>query len=189
MINEESWKEIANIFIGDTEGFYLYKSGPVLVSFFNERLGYKDQYGQGLPSRWAYVVKRFEGLVSENAINRFFSSTLSSPFIMQDLQGTEGEALEAAEKVKGEYSRILRINGYMLVGRGSEYQLIKINTDLEKIGEGGFAEVFKQHSTDLRLRNCKRLCHRKRNQKPLSKRIQHHEIASGSSWCIGGVRF
>ena len=31
-----------------------YRSGPILVSFFND-LGFRDRYGKGFPSRWAYT--------------------------------------------------------------------------------------------------------------------------------------
>lgn len=40
-----------------------YRSGPQLVQFFN-KLGGKDQYGQGFPSRWIYTdekLKKFNG--------------------------------------------------------------------------------------------------------------------------------
>lgn len=34
-----------------------YRSGPKLVQFFN-RLGFRDAYGQGFPSRWAFTDER-----------------------------------------------------------------------------------------------------------------------------------
>jgi len=34
-----------------------YRSGPKLVSFFNE-LGFNDSYGQGFPSRWCYTDEK-----------------------------------------------------------------------------------------------------------------------------------
>ena len=34
-----------------------YRSGPKLVSFFNQ-LGFRDQYGQGFPSRWVYTNEK-----------------------------------------------------------------------------------------------------------------------------------
>lgn len=34
-----------------------YRSGPVLVKFFNN-LGFRDEYGQGFPSRWQYTDDR-----------------------------------------------------------------------------------------------------------------------------------
>ena len=38
-----------------------YRSGPVLVQFFND-LGFHDVYGQGFPSRWAYTEDRLNQL-------------------------------------------------------------------------------------------------------------------------------
>lgn len=36
-----------------------YRSGPVLVAFFNE-LGFNDVYGQGFPSRWMYTDEKLK---------------------------------------------------------------------------------------------------------------------------------
>ncbi len=38
-----------------------YRSGPMLVEFFNE-LGFHDVYGQGFPSRWIYTEDRLKAL-------------------------------------------------------------------------------------------------------------------------------
>ena len=53
MLSENSLKQISHIFCGDTEGYYVYKSGPKLVDFFNRYFKDNDIYGQGFPSRWA----------------------------------------------------------------------------------------------------------------------------------------
>lgn len=39
-----------------------YRSGPKLVSFFNE-LGFNDSYGQGFPSRWIFTDHKLEKLM------------------------------------------------------------------------------------------------------------------------------
>ena len=43
MISEGSLKKIAQIFCGDVKEFYPYKSGPQLVSFFDDYFDY-DEY-------------------------------------------------------------------------------------------------------------------------------------------------
>ena len=53
MISTDSLTAIAHIFCGDIEGYYSYKSGPKLVSFFYEWLRTDDEYDQGFPSRWS----------------------------------------------------------------------------------------------------------------------------------------
>lgn len=44
-----------------------YRSGPKLVSFFNE-LGFKDFYGQGFPSRWIYTEENLKQINGTNKI-------------------------------------------------------------------------------------------------------------------------
>lgn len=60
MISEESITQISHLFCGDTEGYYLYKTGPKLVAFFNQYLGSNDIYKSGFPSRWVYVFQSIE---------------------------------------------------------------------------------------------------------------------------------
>ena len=38
-----------------------YRSGPKLVEFFND-LGFRDQYGQGFPSRWFYTDEKLKAI-------------------------------------------------------------------------------------------------------------------------------
>ena len=46
-INLEFLEILAKIFCGDEEELFLYKSGPQLVSFFNNYFDYQDEYGRG----------------------------------------------------------------------------------------------------------------------------------------------
>ena len=62
MISEDTLQIISKIFCGDIEGYYSYKSGPKLVSFFNQHFGYSDVYRQGFPSRWAYTEEKLNQL-------------------------------------------------------------------------------------------------------------------------------
>lgn len=51
MLSDPNLQKIAEIFIGDTAGFYPYKSELEIVNFFNDHFEFKDIYGQGFPSR------------------------------------------------------------------------------------------------------------------------------------------
>ena len=52
-ISERTVKRLGEIITGD-KGLSPYRSGPKLVSFFNE-FGTNHIYGQGFPSRWAFA--------------------------------------------------------------------------------------------------------------------------------------
>ncbi len=64
MISENSLRQISHIFCGDTGGLYSYKSGPKLISFFNQHFQANDQYAQGFPSRWVYVYDKLDCFVN-----------------------------------------------------------------------------------------------------------------------------
>ena len=44
MLSDPNLQKIAEIFIGDTAGFYPYKSGLEIVNFFNDHFEFKDIY-------------------------------------------------------------------------------------------------------------------------------------------------
>ncbi len=52
-INPKSLEKLRELINEETE----YRSGPKLVSFFNE-LGFHDSYGQGFPSRWFFTDEK-----------------------------------------------------------------------------------------------------------------------------------
>lgn len=61
ILSSKTLEELRCIINGD--GTFDYKSGPQLVSFFND-LGFNEKYGQGFPSRWIYTdehLKKING--------------------------------------------------------------------------------------------------------------------------------
>lgn len=155
MISEGTIKYIAQLFCGDIEGYYSYKSGSQLVSFFNNDMGYSDTYGQGFPSRWVYVNDRDIELISTNRINGFFDIILSKSFLMRDLGITEVLAAEKPQIVLTEFNRVLHQDQYMIVMKDNHYYLIQKDEDLVLIGSGGFANVYKQKSTGIIIKKIK----------------------------------
>jgi len=53
-----------------------YRSGPQLVQFFND-LGFKDSYGQGFPSRWAFTDERLEKINGTPALDLCIKNTFA----------------------------------------------------------------------------------------------------------------
>lgn len=56
-VSEKALEILQEIINGD--GSSNYRTGPVLVSFFND-LGFNDKYGQGFPSRRTYTAEKLE---------------------------------------------------------------------------------------------------------------------------------
>lgn len=155
MISENSLRQISNIFCGDAGNFYSYKSGPMLVGFFNQYFHATDKYGQGFPSRWAYVYNKLVDMLNHQKFDSFLDLVLSRSFLMQDLSISEVEAAEKAEAIIQELNRILRQDQYKITGNNGRYHLVKENDDLVLIGYGGFANVYRQKSTGLIVKKLK----------------------------------
>lgn len=166
MINRKTIEKISKIFIGDEEGYYKRKTGYELVKFFNENFGYNHEYGvspknsstEGFPTRYIYVSDILEELISFNRINTFFNKILDVIYIMKELGISEIDALDLIQKQLREFNRILKMDGSELVESKGEYKLENIDEDLNKINEGGFAEVYYQKSTGYVVKKLKRNC-------------------------------
>lgn len=155
MLSENSLKQISHIFCGDTEGYYVYKSGPKLVVFFNRYFQGNDIYGQGFPSRWAYVYNKLVDLINKNRFDSFLKIILSTSYLISENEFTVVEAAEKSQEIFKEFNRILKSDQCQITKRGDEYHLVKENEDLEYVGSGGFAVVFLQKSTGLIVKRLK----------------------------------
>lgn len=155
MLSEESLKEISCVFCGDIEGYYLYKTGAKLVSFFNQYFGSEDKYEQGFPSRWRYVFDKLAYMYNHNKLDSFFALILSKEYILNEQKCTEVDAISMSEKAFTEFNRILKSNMLVITKKGDTYTLVKENSDLEFIGGGGFANAYFQKSTGRVLKKLK----------------------------------
>ena len=155
MISEDSITQMAHIFCGDITGYYSYKSGPKLVSFFNQYFNLNDIYQSGFPSRWAYVYDKIVNLINLNSVDLFFNIVLGKEFLMRDQGMTEVEAAERAEEILTEFNRIISQDLCKITHVDGRYHLVRESDDLELIGSGGFANVYRQKSTGLIVKKLK----------------------------------
>lgn len=155
MISESTLRIISEIFCGDIEGYYSYKTGPKLVSFFNTHCNAQDQYRQGFPSRWAYVYNKLVELINSNRFDAFLSKILSIEYIMQDCGLTEVEAAERAQETYQEFNRVVHGDLYTITHSNGRYHLCRRDEDLVLVGSGGFANVYRQKSTGLIIKKLK----------------------------------
>lgn len=125
MISEDSLKEISHIFCGDIEGYYSYKRGIDLVSFFNRYYRAGDVYQQGFPSRWAYVYDKIMSMLNINTADSFFDIILGKEYLIRDLGITEVEAAEKSEEILAEFNRIVGKDLCKITHSGGHYHLIR----------------------------------------------------------------
>lgn len=155
MLSEDTIKGIASIFCGDAGDYYSYKSGPVLIRFFNQNYGYNDQYGSGFPSRWCYVYNKLVDFINAKSFENFLNLILSKEYIIRDTKCTQVEAANKLEKILAEFNRMLKTDAYLISNDGSNFHLVQENTDLVFVGNGGFANVYYQKSTGLIVKKLK----------------------------------
>ena len=154
-ISEESIKRISSLFCGDAEDFYSYKSGPRLVSFFRQYFDSTDEYGQGFPSRWAYVYNKIIELINTNRIDVFFSIILSKEYLIREKGINEVAAAELSARILDGFNSILQQDGYKITHVNGRFHFIREDDDLVLIGSGGFANVYRQKSTGLVIKKLK----------------------------------
>ena len=73
-LSERSIKRVAEIITGD-KGRSPYRSGPNLVSFFND-FGCDHTYGQGFPSRWMFAEERIREFNGTATLKKIILSAL-----------------------------------------------------------------------------------------------------------------
>mgnify|MGYP000863934396 CR=1 FL=1 len=66
-VKDATLKFIRDLITGDS-GITPYKSGPLLVEFFN-KFGFNCQYGPGFPSRWSFTEENLKILNEENRMD------------------------------------------------------------------------------------------------------------------------
>ena len=155
MIGKDSITQISHIFCGDAEGFYSYKTGSKLVKFFNQYFGMKDIYQSGFPSRWAYVHDKLVALFNSGRLDSFFSLVLSKEYLMKEQSLDEVVAAELSENILIKFNELLYKDLCRITHNNGKYHLVNDNDDLIPIGNGGFANVFKQKSTGLVIKKLK----------------------------------
>ncbi|OCN02002.1 hypothetical protein A7X67_04405 [Clostridium sp. W14A] len=155
MITNDTLQAISHMFCGDTEGYFSYKTGPRLVGFFNEYFGTNDKYGQGFPSRWAYVYDKLVGIINSGKFDSFLDITLSKEYLMRDLGLSQVQAAERSQEISDELNRLVQQDQYIITHANGKYHLCAQNDDLVLIGSGGFANVYRQKSSGLILKKLK----------------------------------
>ncbi|MPQ32190.1 serine/threonine protein kinase [Clostridium estertheticum] len=155
MLSNESTRYIANIFIGDIDDFYSYKSGSNLVDFFNDFFGYSDEYKGGFPSRWTFVYDKIIDFINQNKIDAFLNIIIGKSFIMSDVGVNEVEAIELGVNILSNINHHIKKDGYYIIKNNGKFNLIKEDDDLEFIKNGGFAKVYRQKSSGRIIKKLK----------------------------------
>lgn len=126
-----------------------------LVEFFNSRFGTTDVYASGFPSRWAYVYDKLAEMINARSFDSFLNIVLSKAYLMQEQSLSEVEAVEKIEEIIKEFNSILHRDLCKVTQSNGKYHLVREDDDLVPIGNGGFANVYRQKSTGLVVKKLK----------------------------------
>ena len=156
MLSDNVLREISRIFIGDIpvniEGIsynYRYKTGGELVDIFNNEFGFSDVYKSGFPSRWYYVQSCLGLLQSIGELESFLSYMLNENYLALDMNLTKVESVKCKKDIINFINKIARVDGIYLQLKNNKICIVKEDNDLEEIGHGGFAKVYRRKSNDI----------------------------------------
>ncbi|HEM2744227.1 TPA: serine/threonine protein kinase, partial [Streptococcus suis] len=136
-INLEFLEILSKIFCGDQEELFLYKSGPQLVSFFNNNFNFQDEYGRGFNTRWRYVCDKLVELNNSKKLDSFINLILSKNYLLSEVKTSEVDALVHQEKIIAALNKMSSVYSLVFTRKDNRFYLVEIDQDLVEIGKGG----------------------------------------------------
>lgn len=115
IISERTLKRLGQIITGD-KNLSPYRSGPMLVSFFND-FGLNNSYGQGFPSRWMFAEDCLRQFNRTPTMRRI----IVAAFDPRDFMDSEKYDVGHAIKYLNDF---LAFDGYEVVPYGKGYDVI-----------------------------------------------------------------
>lgn len=119
-ISDYSVQKIGELIAGNPDG-WPYRSGPKLVEFFN-KLGFRDVYGQGFPSRGTFAQDKVSELNGKPKLKDAIREMLD-PRLWIELAKDDHTVEKAAE----ELNELLRYDGYEVVRDGNFYKIRELS--------------------------------------------------------------
>ncbi|MBN2352082.1 MAG: abortive infection family protein [Spirochaetales bacterium] len=110
-------KHLAKIVCGDS-GYTPYLSGPRLVELFN-RYGFRETYGAGFPSRWAFTEEKLASINDTPALEKIIEEIIDPRHFFE----TDKIIEEAVLKVND----LLKHDGFSLQKKGDLYKIFTVN--------------------------------------------------------------
>jgi len=119
LLNETTLKELRIIINEKSQ----YRSGPVLVSFFN-LLGFKDEYGEGFPSRWVYTDSRLKIINGKPELDKCIKNVFAPNLYIGNYQLLD-ELIE-------DFNEYISYDGWIIKRKEREITFIKTISIYEK---------------------------------------------------------
>jgi len=144
-------KALASAITGNLPDIGVYRSGPMLVEFFNW-LGWNDSYGSGFPTRYYYVLEKLEE-ISRGSTPATFIDMFKQLLDPRDYIDNEDKLDRMVEYL----NKYLKYDGYEIRKFGECYDIRKVEVSsapaqsfLEIIDKLSFSRVDDDFSKALR---------------------------------------
>jgi hypothetical protein len=124
-ISERTVKRLGEIITGDG-GLSPYRSGPKLVSFFNE-FGTNHSYGQGFPSRWSFAEECIRHFNNTSTLKKVVLSALDPrDFVGATIYDKETQKHKPAnlQDAVNYLNQFLPFDGYEIVSCGKALDVV-----------------------------------------------------------------
>ena len=141
-ISEDNLRFVSELFNGDVEDVYLYKSGPKIFKFFNNYFGYNDSYhfGNSYPSRWNITYNKLVDIWNKSQFDKFLSIVLSLSYLKKEYPDKSIDELSLlSNKAISVINARLEDDGNKIIKFADSYKMLPINNDEILLGEGGYA--------------------------------------------------
>ncbi len=149
-VSEDSLEYLSRLFCGDLDNsLYVYKSGPVLVNFFNTYFGYNDIYGSPFPSRWAYTLQKIEEINDKGELEKLLNIVIDKRYIMSEQRISEVQAIEIRNKIINQLNLTIAKDNCKIYQKNNKIFLTKTSEDMIFLGDGGFATVYLNKKNNL----------------------------------------
>lgn len=113
MLSDSSIKQIAQLFCGDIEGCFIYKTWSQLISFFNSYFGFYEKYEQVFPSRWAFVYNKIASFLESGSFDNFLDIILSKDYLMKEQNWGMVEAISKSADICEKFKQIVHADQYI----------------------------------------------------------------------------
>ena len=123
-VGEQTISALGSVITGNTN-LSPYRSGPDLVTFFNQFCEIQDEYGKGFPSRWMYAEEK---LLELNDSHQFTDALLAAVDPRHFLD-TDWDCEAVVERL----NRFLEYDGYAIRRQGLRWEVIAVAGDTVEV--------------------------------------------------------
>lgn len=118
-------KHLAKMVTGDTEG-WPYRKGPELVNLFNQ-YGFRDVYGQGFPSRSAFVEEKLKAMSGKEIVKDLIKDLLDPRAWLEPTK-----PLKAIDECATQLNDLVKHDNLELIKDGLYYKVRDLSGSLIK---------------------------------------------------------